>query len=114
MGIMDKKDIQDAFFKEARSLVIKIEKELDWIDNSSRPAIQDSRMFRLFRYAHTLKGISAMCGSFIIEEAAESMAEIFRTVKDGKHEIRFEEKILIRKNLDVCENFLKGKPSCKS
>jgi chemotaxis protein histidine kinase CheA len=100
MGIMDKKDFQDAFKKEAGSLMNKIGKELYRTYN-------DSRISRLFRYAHTLKGISGTCGYYKIEEAAGSMMEIFRTAKDGKFEISPGDKILIVKNLKECGKLLK-------
>jgi chemotaxis protein histidine kinase CheA len=100
MGIIDKKDVQDAYKKEAGSLIKKIGKELNRPNN-------DSRIFRLFRYAHTLKGISGTCGCYKIEEAVKPIAEIFRAAKDDKLKISPEDKVLIKKNLNVCERLLK-------
>lgn len=100
MGVLDNKDIQDAFKKEAGSLINKMGKELSRLNN-------DSRIFRLFRYAHTLKGISGTCGYYRIEEAAKSIAEIFRAAKDGELEISPKDKVSIKKNLNVCEKLLK-------
>lgn len=102
MGVIDQKGIQEAFKKEAGSLIKKIEKELVRSNN-------DSRIFRLFRYAHTLKGISGTCGFYKIESAAKSITEIFRAAKEGKVAISPKNKVTIKKNLKVCEELLKRK-----
>jgi len=107
MGIIDKKEVQSAFKKEAGSLINKIEKELNRLNNDPRSKIHDSRIFRLFRYAHTLQGISGTCGYYKIEETAKSIAEIFRAAQDGKLEISPEDKVTVRKKLKACEELLK-------
>jgi len=107
MGIIDNKDVREAFKKEAGSLIKKIKINLSRIDNAPRLTLHASRIFRLFRYAHTLKGISGTCGYYRIEAAAKSMAEIFRAAKDGKLEISPGDKASIKKNINVCEKLLK-------
>jgi chemotaxis protein histidine kinase CheA len=102
MGILDNKSVQDAFMKEAGNLVRRIEKGLCGPKNASQA-------LRLFRYAHTLKGISGTCGYYRIEEAVKPIAEIFRAAKDGKLEISPKDKVSIKKNLNVCKKLLKKK-----
>ncbi len=106
MGILDNKDIQSAYKKEAGSLIKKIKKELSSF-NKQQTTNNKLHIFHLFRYAHTLKGISGTCGCYKIEEAAKSIAEIFRAAKDRELEISPEDKGLVKKNLNVCEKLLK-------
>lgn len=108
MSITERKDVQDAYKKETGSLINKIGKDLKRLNNDPLSKIHDSQIYRLFRYAHTLQGISGTCGYHKIEEAAKSIAEIFRAAKDGKLEISAMDKILIRKSLNECEKFLKN------
>jgi chemotaxis protein histidine kinase CheA len=103
---MDKKDVQDAFLKEAGSLIHKIEKGLSRLNSNSRSAIYDSQILRLFRYAHTLKGISGTCGYYEMEEAAKLIEEIFGAAKDGKHEMSPKDRLSIKKSLYVCDTLL--------
>jgi len=106
MGIIDKEGIRDAYKKEARALITKIEKGLSSF-NESRITSDERRIFQLFRYAHTLKGISGTCGYYKIEEAARAMEEIFQAAKDSKFGISVKDKDLIRKKLKACEGLLK-------
>ncbi|MFH1798874.1 MAG: Hpt domain-containing protein [Candidatus Omnitrophota bacterium] len=113
MGTIDSKSIQDAYKKEARSLIKKISKELSFLNsqrntaNGIRYTEYGRRLFSLFRYAHTLKGISGTCGDYKIEEIAKSVTEIFQTAKDGKFEISPKDKIMIMEKLKTCEEFIK-------
>jgi len=107
MGIIDNKDVREAFKKEAGSLIKKIKINLSRIDNAPRSTLHASRIFRLFRHAHTLKGIAGTCGHYGIEAAAEPIVEIFRAAKDGPLEISPKDKVLVKKNLNVCEKLLK-------
>lgn len=105
MGLIDRKDVQSAYKKEAGSLIKKIKKGLSSF-SEKRTARDARRLFRLFRYAHTLKGISGTCGYYKIETAAQSVTEIFRAAKDGERKLGAKDKVVIRKKLNACEKHL--------
>lgn len=105
MRMIDKKEIQAAYKKEAGSLIKKIEEELTFL-SGQRDANDERRLFRLFRYSHTLKGISGICRYYKVEEAAKSMEDIFRITKDKKRKINLKDKGLIGKKLNVCKRLL--------
>lgn len=113
MRIINNKRIQDLYKKEAESLIRKIKIGLSSL-NAPRPTVHGSRssshvprLFHLFRYAHTLKGISGTCGKYKIEAAAKSITEIFRAAKDGEIEINAKDKVMIKKKLKECEKLLR-------
>lgn len=106
MGIIDRKDVQSAFRKEARSLIKKLGKGLSLL-NKQQTTNNKLQLFGLFRHAHTLKGISGICGYYKVEEFAKSITEIFQSAKDGKRGIGAKDKVAIRKKLKECEKFLK-------
>lgn len=105
--ITDRKDVQSAYKKEARSLISNVRKGLCRLNYKLRTTNYKLQLFSLFRHAHTLKGISGTCGHYEIEEAAKSIEEIFRAAKDGKREIGAKDKVAIKKNLKVCEKLLR-------
>jgi chemotaxis protein histidine kinase CheA len=108
MGILNKIEIQDAYIKEAGMLIKKIDKDFHRLNEDSRNTVRGSRIFRLYRHAHTLKGISGTCGCYKMEEAAKSITEIFRAMKDDNHGMSATEIDSVEKNLQVCEKLIQN------
>lgn len=106
MGIIGRKGIRAAYEKEAESLITRLEKGLEGFKTGKQGASIKARLFRLFVYAHTLKGISGTCGYTEIEEAAGVITEIFRAARDGAG-ISLENMASFSKNVEMCKKSLK-------
>lgn len=108
MDILNNKEIQDTFKKEASELLEQMIKGLSILKSAPKAAVKKPVIRDIFRSAHTLRCISGMLGYAKIEEIAKPITEAFRLAIEGNRKIDAEFIALIFEGVNVCGLLLQG------
>ncbi len=94
---------RDKFIKEALGLVKSLEKSLIQLENniSDKQTIQE-----IFRFAHTLKGVSGMYGFSKVEEYTHKLETLFDSIQNETLEVNTEIIDLTLQSADHIKNLL--------
>ena len=95
--------------EEAQDLINKMKEGLSFLKNGTIDANADVQTKELFRYAHTLKGLSAAIGLPEIEEIARVLERIFKEGKPEKLKHTIDTSLLLVRGLDACQKLLNNK-----